>query len=98
MDTSQNNLNQSINIPPKTIGILGALEDLGSELFLNTNDILGDILEIAGKKMISFGSEGVEDILNWFFPDIEKKTIEELTEDVRRDIKKLVKDYFKIRI
>lgn len=91
MNTPQKNLNPSLNVPPKTIGILGALEDLGIELFSDTNNILGEILEIAGKKMISLGSDGVEDILNWFFPDIENKTIEELTKDVRTQISKMVK-------
>lgn len=77
-------------VPQNTLTIIGALESLGEQVASKGGSITGEFIDLFGKKVISFTSESIEDIIEYAFPNIEDQNIQEITGELREKIKKII--------
>lgn len=77
-------------VPQNTLTIIGALENLGEQVASKGGSITAEFIELFGKEVINFTSESIEDIIEYAFPNIENQNIQEITDELREKLKKII--------
>ena len=77
-------------IPQNTLTIIGALEDLGEQVASKSGSLTAEFIELFGNKVINFTIDSIEDIIEYVFPNIDNQNIQEITDELREKIKKII--------